>query len=127
MALVGFMAALALIEYLAFAGFVGWARVRFEVPAPEVSGHPQFERYFRVQQNTLEQLIVFLPALWLFAQFVSPPGASLLGAAFIVGRLLYFRAYVREPKDRTIGFLIGYAAVVLLLLGGAVGALLSAI
>jgi len=127
MAYVALVTALALIEYMVFTGFVGWARGRFGVDAPAISGHPEFERYFRVQQNTLEQLIVFLPALWIFAQFVSAPIATALGAAFIVGRLLYFRSYVRDPKSRTIGFVIGYLSVVILVLGAAGGAVRAAL
>src|SRR5258708_29757039 len=46
---------------------VARARIRFGVPAPAVTGHPEFERHFRVQANTLEGLVLFLPALWVFA------------------------------------------------------------
>ena len=121
MALVAFVATLALLEYMVFAGFVGWARGRYEVPAPAISGHPEFERYFRVHQNTLEQLIVFIPSLFLFGQFVSELWAAGLGGAFIAGRALYFLGYVRDPAKRTAGFLIGYLANVGLLVGGLIG------
>ena len=126
MALIAFVAALALVEYMIFSGFVGWARGRFKVPAPAVSGSPEFERYFRVQQNTLEQLMIFLPSLFLFGQFVSELWAAVLGCGFILGRLLYFIGYVREPSQRSAGFLIGYLSTVGLLLGGVIGAGLSA-
>lgn len=122
MALVALVAALALIEYMVFTGFVGWARGRFKVPAPAVSGSPEFERYFRVQQNTLEQLVIFLPSLFLFGEYVSELWASVLGATFIVGRLLYFMGYVRDPAKRSAGFLLGYLATAGLVLGAAIGA-----
>jgi len=122
---VALVAAIALIEYMVFSGFVGWARGRYDVPAPATSGHPEFERYFRVQQNTLEQLVVFLPALGLFAYFVDPLWAAGLGLVFVAGRALYFRTYVQDPARRTAGFLLGFLANVALVLGGAIGSLLA--
>ena len=81
-----------------------------------------FERYFRVHQNTLEQLIVFVPALWLFAYYVSNRVAALLGLVFIVARVLYARGYVADPKQRETGALVTVVAVAVLLLGGLLGA-----
>ena len=62
----------ALLEYFVFAWLVGKARVQYGVKAPATSGHEVFERYFRVQQNTLELLIVFVPGLWIAAQYWDP-------------------------------------------------------
>ena len=76
-----------------------------------------FERVFRVQMNTLEQLVVFLPALWIFASFVSPLWAAVLGAIFIVGRAIYASTYVRDPKSRSIGFALTAIPNLLMLLG----------
>jgi len=125
MTLVAIVAAIALVEYLVFMIQCGQARGRFGVAAPATSGHPVFERYFRVQQNTVEQLVVFLPALFLFAWSVSTRWAAALGIVFIVGRALYARGYVADPARRGPGFLLTISANVLLLVGGVVGALLS--
>ena len=76
-----------------------------------------FERHFRVQMNTQEQLLVFLPALWIFASFISPLWAAVLGAVFIVGRAMYASTYVRDPKSRSIGFALTAIPNLLLLLG----------
>jgi glutathione S-transferase len=46
---------------------VASARVKFGIKAPATAGHPDFERAFRVQMNTLESMPLFLPSLWLFA------------------------------------------------------------
>jgi uncharacterized membrane protein YecN with MAPEG domain len=127
MALVAVVAALALIEYSVFALQVGQARQRYGVKAPATTGHELFERYYRVQQNTLEQLVVFLPSLYLFAAFVSGWVAALLGLAFVVGRAIYARGYLADPEKRSAGFLIGFAASNVLLLGGLLGALLAAL
>jgi uncharacterized membrane protein YecN with MAPEG domain len=67
--------------------------------------------------NTLEQLVVFLPALWIFASFISPIWAAALGAVFIVGRAVYARSYVKDPKSRSPGFAISAIPLLLLLLG----------
>jgi glutathione S-transferase len=124
---VAVVTALALVEYVIFGMQTGIARGRYEVPAPAMTGHPVFERTYRVQANTLEQLVVFLPGLWLFASYVSSGVAALLGVLFLVGRVLYARGYVQDPARRGPGFLLGAAATWSLVLGGLVGALLQAL
>lgn len=116
---------IALLEYFGFAMAVGRARYRFGVKAPATTGNVDFERYYRAQMNTLEQLIIFVPALWSFAIFISILGASALGAAFIIGRLLYFTGYVKAAEKRSAGFGIATFAQLFLLIGGIVGAVLS--
>ena len=125
MTLVAIIAAVALAEYGVFMVQCGQARGRFGVAAPATVGHPVFERYFRVQQNTIEQLVIFLPALFLFAWFVSTRWAILLGILFIVGRALYARGYVADPAKRGPGFLCTVIANAALLLGWVVGALIA--
>jgi hypothetical protein len=96
--------------------------MRFGIKAPAVSGAPEFERAFRVQQNTIEQLVWFLPALWLFALYVSPFWGGLIGLVWIGGRALYAVSYYRDPESRGPGFLIGLASATILLVGGLAGA-----
>ena len=79
---VAIVTVLALLQLIVFGVLVGRARARFGVHAPTSSGHPEFDRYFRVQMNTLEQLVLFLPAMWIFAYFVSPSWAAVAGAVF---------------------------------------------
>lgn len=122
MAVIAIVTGLALIEYMAFSLRVGMARGKYGVEAPATSGDEIFERHYRVQQNTLEQLMVFLPSLWLFAQFVSINVAAGLGLVFIAGRALYAVSYIADPKKRTAGFLIGYLANAVLVLGSIGGA-----
>ena len=125
MALVAVVIALALIEYLVFGILVGRARVRCDVPAPATTGHPVFERYFRVQQNTLEQLIVFVPSMWLFGLYVSPLWAAGLGILFVLGRVVYLTGYVADPKKRGAGFGLSFLPTAILALGSLAGAILS--
>ena len=79
----------ALILYFVVTINVGIARAKYQVPVPQTTGNLDFERVLRVQQNTLEQLALFIPALWLFSIYVSPIWGSALGAAWIVGRIAY--------------------------------------
>ncbi|MBW2664722.1 MAG: MAPEG family protein [Deltaproteobacteria bacterium] len=125
MTLVAIIAAVALAEYGVFMVQCGQARGRFGVAAPATVGDPVFERYFRVQQNTIEQLVIFLPSLFLFAWFVSTRWAVVFGILFIVGRALYARGYVADPAKRGPGFLCTVIANAALLLGGVVGALIA--
>ena len=122
MALVHIVAAIALLQFIVFAMAVGWARTKFGVKAPATTGHEVFERYFRVQMNTLELLVVFLPSLWLFATYVSPRWAAGLGALYVIGRILYFRSYIRDPASRSAGFGLSFLPTIALLLGGLGGA-----
>jgi len=115
----------ALIEYFGFVLAVGWARFLFGVKAPATSGNIDFERYYRAQMNTLEQLIIFVPSLWAFALFVSVTWATVLGAIFIVGRLLYFTGYVKAAEKRSAGFGLATLPMLVLLIGGLVGAILN--
>ena len=108
---------LSLLVYWATIALVGRARGKYQISAPAVSGHADFERVFRVQQNTLESLIMHLPALWLFAIYVSDSWASILGAAWIAGRVLYARGYITEAKKRGPGMMISFTATTILLLG----------
>ena len=112
---------LALFEYFGFAFAVGSARVRYGVKAPAISGNDQFERYFRVQQNTLEVLILFLPILWIAASYWNPIWVAAIGAVYLVGRLLYFRGYVRDPRQRSLGFGLSMVPIMLLALGALFG------
>ena len=84
--------------------------------APAMSGEENFERCLRVQMNTLEQLVVILPAMWVCAVYFRPDVAAILGAVFIVGRFIYSAAYLNDPSKRGIGFLIGFLASVVLII-----------
>ena len=122
---VALVTALALIQFLWFAILVGRARIRTGVKAPATSGDPVFERYYRVHQNTMEQLILLLPAMWIFAYYISAAAAAVLGLVFVAGRFVFFRGYVRDPSLRRTGFLMGMLPLLVLLAGSLTGPLLS--
>ena len=113
---------LALIQYFVFGVQVGQMLVKHGVKAPAISGHPEFERMIRVQQNTLEQLVMFLPALWIYGSFGQPLWAAAAGIVFIIGRFIYRRGYVNEPSKRGTGFTISIIATSFLLIAGLIAA-----
>ncbi len=122
MALVNLVIVLALLQFFAFGAAVGKARGTYRVAAPATTGHEMFERYYRVQMNTLELLVMLLPALWLFAHYVSPATAAGLGVLYLIGRLVYFVSYVKDPKTRSLGFALSGGPILLLMLGALYGA-----
>ena len=119
---VALVTVLALLEYQWFAIMVAKARGQFGIKAPATTGNEVFERYFRVQMNTQEQLVMFLPSLWIFAYFVSPIWAAALGAVFVIGRAIYAASYIRDPKTRALGFALTAVPTLLMLTGIAVWA-----
>ena len=111
----------ALMFVLAFN--VGKARVKYGVKAPATTGEPTFERIYRVQMNTLESAVCFLPSLWVFAAFMRDSWAALIAAVWIVGRIVYAVTYQRDASKRSAGFAIGALALMVAMLGGVCGVL----
>jgi glutathione S-transferase len=108
---------LAILLYFLTSVWVAKARATFGIKAPAISGNPDFERVFRVQMNTLEWLPIFLPALWLFAIYLSDVIAAALGLIWIAGRILYMTGYSKAANRRGPGFGIQAVAAILLWLG----------
>jgi uncharacterized MAPEG superfamily protein len=97
---------LALLEYIVFTALVGRARGKHGVKAPAMTGHPEFERANRVHQNTLESLIVFVPAVWILGLYGDARYAAALGAVFVIARALYAVGYYRAAEKRAVGALL---------------------
>jgi glutathione S-transferase len=119
---VALVSGLVLLQYIGFGILVGNARGKYGVAAPAITGHEVFERHFRVQQNTLELLVVMLPAMWLFARYVSATWAAALGLVYFAGRLVYLRSYVADPASRSAGFGLSMLPVLAMVLGTMIGA-----
>lgn len=103
---VAIVTVLALLQFFWFGAEVGKMRVKHQCKAPATSGAPEFERMFRVQQNTMEQLVMFIPALWLYASLVNPLWGAAMGVVYLVGRFIYRSAYLKDPGGRSMGFMI---------------------
>jgi glutathione S-transferase len=108
---------LALVMYIWVMVNVARARSRYGIKAPAIIGNENFERYYRAQMNTLEQMIIFLPSLWICAHAISPKVASWLGVGWIIGRIVYALGYYKEAEKRHTGFTISMLCTTALLLG----------
>jgi glutathione S-transferase len=112
---------IALVIYFYTIIAVARARAQYGIKAPAVTGNEHFERAYRVQMNTLEQMALFLPALWLYAAYVSDRGAAVGGLIWVVGRVIYALAYVLDPASRGPGAMVTLLATAGLWLGAAYG------
>ena len=121
MELVVIVILVALLEYMVFAGLVGRARAKYGVRAPATTGNPEFERTYRVHQNTLESLIVFLPAVLAFGCYVSPRWAAGIGVLFIVARAIYAIGYLQAAEKRFPGAGLTMLVNFVLVVGGLIG------
>ena len=113
---------LAIAFYLFTSIEVSRARVRYGVKLPAISGNVDFERFYRIQMNTLEWMPIFLPSLWLFAIYVGDAAASAVGLLWIVGRILYYLGYREAVAKRGRGFAIQAVACIILWVGALGGA-----
>ena len=102
---------IAIIQIFIFSGKVGKLRGAKEISAPTMTGDDDFERAVRVHMNSIEQAVLFFPALWIFSTIVADLWAGVAGLAWIVGRQIYAMAYMNDPKKRSIGFMIGFLSL----------------
>jgi uncharacterized MAPEG superfamily protein len=122
---VDLVAVLAVLQFFAFGALTGNARRQSGLKAPAMTGHEGFERMYRVQMNTLEMLIAFLPALYLASKYWPAPWVAGVGAIYLIGRHLYWRAYVSDPSKRGTGFMLTMLPTLLLVLLALGGIILS--
>ena len=127
MSLVSLAVVLALLEYAILGLLVGQARGKYKVPAPATTGDPIFERYFRVHQNTMEQLVVFVPAMFIFAAYVNGLVAAALGLLFVIARAIYARGYISNPEKRASGAAITFIVNAILVVGSLIGVVARAL
>ena len=105
-------------QYTFFIAMCGKARAASGIKAPAVTGDETFERAYRVQMNTLEQMALALPAMWVCGYYMSATLAAWLGLAFFVGRILYRQSYMKDPASRGPGMIIGFLASSIMILTG---------
>ncbi|MES2675292.1 MAG: MAPEG family protein [Pseudomonadota bacterium] len=115
---------LSLLLFLLTGVAVAYARDKYGIKAPATTGNDDFERVFRVQMNTQENLILFLPALWLFNNYVSIVWAGIIGLVWLLGRTYYAISYIRSASARGPGFIISILAFAVLAIGASIGILM---
>ena len=116
--------ALVVLQYLFFIVLAGRARGRYGVKAPAVTGHEGFERVYRVQMNTLELMVALIPSMLIAARFWPAEWVAGVGVVYLIGRFIYWRAYVGNPSSRGLGFGLSMLPVLVLLLMAFAGAFL---
>jgi len=115
------VAVIAVLQFFFFGAMTGNARRTSGLKAPAISGDEGFERMYRVQMNTLETLVVFLPVLYISAKYWPAYIIAGLGVIYIIGRFIYWRAYVTEPKTRGLGFMLSMLPTLFLIILSLVG------
>lgn len=120
---VDLIAVLAVAQLVFFSVLVGRARIRYGVRAPAVSGHEMFERVYRVQMNTLELMVAFLPALFIAGKYLPQAWVGIAGSIYLIGRFVYWRGYTAAPASRGPGFALSMLPIMVLLAGSFAGAL----
>ena len=119
------VAVIAVLQFFSFGALTGRARRQSGLKPPAVTGHEGFERMYRVQMNTLELLIAFLPVLFLAARYWPTSLVAGLGVVYLIGRLIYWRAYVSDPSKRGIGFVLSMFPTLFLAILALVGIVLA--
>ena len=117
---VDLIAVLAVMQLIFFGVLVGRARGTYGVKAPAVSGHEMFERAYRVQMNTLELMVAFLPALFVASKYWPQTYVAIAGAVYLLGRFIYWRSYVAAPTSRGLGFGLSMIPIMALLIAALV-------
>jgi glutathione S-transferase len=115
----------ALLQFLWFGSRAGGARGKYNIKAPATSGNEIWERIYRVQQNTMEQLVIFIPAMVIFGMYVSHRWVVIPGVLFILGRQLYAHEYIKDPDSRVPGMALSALSSIALILGGFIGIVLK--
>lgn len=115
------VALLAVLQFVFFGVLVGRARGQYSIKAPAISGHELFERAYRVQMNTLELMVAFLPALYIAGKYWPATYVALSGLVYLIGRFIYWRSYTAAPASRGLGFGLSMLPILALVIAAFVG------
>lgn len=124
---VSIVTSIMLIQLFVFSLKSGMAREKDGIKAPATSGNEHFERLYRVHHNSMELLVIAIPSMWIFASHVHAMGAAGLGFVYVIGRVIYSKAYVADPESRGIGFMVSMIPTVILMFGALIGAIITLI
>ncbi|RBP51533.1 MAPEG family protein [Arenicella xantha] len=97
---IAIISVLMLAQYFFFTMRAGLARGKDKVVAPAMTGDEAFEKRLRVQLNTLEQMAIALPAMWLCATYFRVDVAAVAGLVYLIGRFLYSIGYLSASASK---------------------------
>jgi uncharacterized membrane protein YecN with MAPEG domain len=112
---------LAVVEVLVLAMLVARGRGKYGVPAPAMTGHPRWERLCRVHQNSIEQLVMFIPLFFAYVLNVGVYSGLILGVVYLIARIVYAVGYVRDPGSRAVGAFLTLGVQAWLAVGALIG------
>ena len=124
---VDLVSVIALLQFVFFGLLVSRARGKYGIRAPATTGNEMFERLYRVQMNTLELLVVFVPALYLAARYWPPAVVARVGAIYVVSRVVYWKSYIKDPESRSLGYGLSAFPALGLLFAALAGLVLAAL
>jgi len=110
------IAVLAVIQFFFFGAMTGRARRKSGLKAPLMTGDEAFERMYRVQMNTLETLVAFLPVLLIAPKYWAPNLITVVGCIYLIGRFIYWKTYVTNPEKRGLGFMLSMISTFILII-----------
>ena len=125
MTYVAIITSLMLIQFFVFSFKSGKARDEYNIKAPATVGDPTFERLYRIHHNTMEQLVIAIPSMWIFATYVHALIAAGLGLVYLIGRMVYAKAYLADPESRGPGFMMSGMPAIILAVGALIGAIVA--
>ena len=123
--LVGLITLICVAIFMGLGIKVGQGRAKHDVKLPATQGPDDWMRMQRAHGNTLEGLVMFFPALWLFAVCWGDVPAAVVGVFYPIGRILYARGYYEAVEKRVPGFTIGFFSTAILWVGGMVGLIMQ--
>ena len=112
---------LAILVTIGTAILVARTRRSTGIQPPAMGGDPRLERALRVQGNTVESFIVFLPALWLAALYFQGWVPPVIGLVWCVGRIVFAAGYMSSADRRHVGFTVGMLSILILVILAAIG------
>jgi uncharacterized MAPEG superfamily protein len=119
------VAILTLIQLVFFGIMTGGARSKANLKAPATTGDEHFERMYRVQMNTVELIVILLPALLVAGKYWPPLLIAGLGVIYIIGRFIYWRAYINDPAKRSLGFSLSMLPILALVILALIGVIMA--
>lgn len=114
-----------LIQLFVFDIKSGMARDKAGIKAPATTGDETYERRNRIHLNTIELLVIAIPSMWIFANYVHALTAAGLGLVYVIGRIIFSQAYMKDPETRGTGFMISMLPTITMMFGGFIGVIVN--